>query len=113
MVLVGMSQVPTEEMVETLTGRPPVEWPGRRYLIQRRKVILTYREGIVLVFVQYLGYGCLIRRHPGIVTRKTQGTVIKIAHMHRMMIAAGKQRSAGRPANSRSVKVGKPHAIIG
>src|SRR6202000_764999 len=105
-------KMPAEEMVKALPCRPAVKRPRRGDLIDRRQVILAYRECVIIIFMQYLGDGGFIKKHSCIVSRETKRAIIEITHMHRMMIAPGQQRSTGWTANGRRMKIGKTQPVV-
>src|SRR5689334_13759443 len=91
MILVGMTEMPSIEMIEPDSKRPAIKWTHRCNFIDWCQMIFSQCIGVVAVFMKNLCDTCLISRQPAVITRKACCCYRKQAHMHGMSITTCEQ----------------------
>ncbi len=100
------------EVVEAHAVRPLVERTGLAGLVEGRVVVLAEPGGGVAVVAQRGADGALVERDDRIVARVAGGDLADDAEAHRVVVAPGDQRGAGRRAERGGVEVGVAQAVL-
>ena len=112
--LVGLAADEAVEVLEAAAaGRPLVEGPERAGLPHRHLVALAeLRRRVAVELERHRQRRLVLRQHRAVAGRRGRD-LADAAHVHRVVVAAGEQRLAGRRAQRRGVEAVELEAALG
>ena len=100
------------EALEAESRRPAVERSRERLLMGRGHVPLSERAGGVPVLLQDLGDCRCFFRDDAVIPGETARTLGDVAHVHRVVVAAGQHGRPRRRAERRGVELVEPQTVL-
>src|SRR4029450_3697937 len=110
--LIGLAAVETVEIVKAHADRPAVEGSSLARLEGWRVVVLAEPRGCIAILLENFANRSLVLGNDAVIARIAGGGLADHTKSHRVMVAPGDQRGAGRGAKRGGVKlrVAQAHA---